>query len=279
MKPTLREVTVSRRNSVVIFLLLVFGSAWLYFLSAYLLGFSLVNPLVQLPGAFCPAIAAIIIRRWGTREGFSDAGLLPRWKQSYPYYLVAWFGPFAVVAISAICAIAFGLWQPNLSALNEVLPGLSGWTFLLLLVGIVPLLALVFWGEDFGWNSFLLQRIFVSRPYLAVVTTGLIWATWHYPLAFLGYTDYDNVFLGLILWTINILLQQIVHAWLRIRSRSIWSVSIWHAGNNMVISLLTEMLFSDLTESTKALLVIAPMAIACTSILMTRQFAIDKREC
>jgi hypothetical protein len=72
--------------------------------------------------------------------------------------------------------------------------------------------------------------------------------------------------------------QQIVHAWLRIRSRSIWPVSVWHAGNNIAISLLTEILFSDLTESTTALLVMAPMSIACTLILITRQFGLGMGE-
>jgi uncharacterized protein len=271
------EVTVSRRNGVVIFLIITFGSTWLYLLAAYLLKFSLVNPLIQLPIAFFPAIAAGIVRRWVTREGFGNAGLSLHWKDSYFYYLIAWFGSFTVVGISVLLAKALGLWQPNFSTLNEVLPGVSGST-LLLLVSFFPLLAPVFWGEDFGWNSFLLQRIFINRPHLAVITTGIIWAIWHYPLAFVGYIVYDNVFLGLTLWTINIMFQQIVHAWLRIRSRSIWPVSVWHAGNNIAISLLTEILFSDLTESTTALLVMAPMSIACTLILITRQFRLGMGE-
>jgi uncharacterized protein len=267
------QMTAARRAGVAVFLLIAFGAAWSYWLGAYLLGFSLLNPLAQLPGAFSPALAALIARKWVSREGFRDAGFGLRLKQSWPYYLVAWFGPVAVIATAAVLAATLGLWSLDLSPFNEVAPGLPGWAFLPLLICVAPLMAPVFWGEDFGWNSFLLQRIFTGRPHLAVLATGLIWAVWHYPLAFLGYTEYANVYLGLLGWTIGIMLQQIAHAWLRVRSGSIWPVSIWHAGNNLIISLLTEMLFPEVAEGVVTLLVAGPMVLICAWILLTRQFA------
>jgi len=52
----------------------------------------LKNPLFQffaLPGTFSPAIAAFIVRKWVTHEGFGDAGLRSNLKTKWRYYLVA----------------------------------------------------------------------------------------------------------------------------------------------------------------------------------------------
>jgi hypothetical protein len=65
--------------------------AWLCWEIPIRLGVSVHSPLFQLaalPGGFAPAIAAIVVRKWITREGFADAGLridLSKW----PYYIVA----------------------------------------------------------------------------------------------------------------------------------------------------------------------------------------------
>ena len=40
-------------------------------------------------GAFAPAVAGFIVRKWITREGFAGAGLRPNLRK-WPYYLVAW---------------------------------------------------------------------------------------------------------------------------------------------------------------------------------------------
>jgi hypothetical protein len=65
----------SRTRGLTAFLLISFGVAWGWEAVAHLLlGWSLVNPLVQVPAGFAPATAALVVRRWVTREGFADAG-------------------------------------------------------------------------------------------------------------------------------------------------------------------------------------------------------------
>ena len=60
-----------KTKGVVANLLLAFGLAWsMIFIVRLLLGLSLENSLVQIPIAFTPAIAAVIVRRWITRDGF-----------------------------------------------------------------------------------------------------------------------------------------------------------------------------------------------------------------
>jgi membrane protease YdiL (CAAX protease family) len=206
----------SRTRGVLAFLVIAFASAWIGMFGARLvLGLSLVNPLVQLSFALTPAVAGVIVRRWVTREGFGDAGLALRLTSEWPYYLAAWLGPLVLVAASVGLAAALGLWRPDLSALDRAVPGLPGWAFILLLMGIVPVLTPLYWGEEFGWTSYLRLRLFADRPLLSTVTTGLIWAVWHYPLAFLGYVVFPNVILGLAVWTASFLLYEIILTWFR----------------------------------------------------------------
>src|ERR1017187_2275015 len=79
---------MKNRKGVVAYLLIAFGMAWAIWEILIRLGFSLDNPLFKIasfPAAFAPAIAAFIVRKWITREGFADAGLrltLGRWRDN-----------------------------------------------------------------------------------------------------------------------------------------------------------------------------------------------------
>jgi hypothetical protein len=105
--------SASRTNGVLVFLLISFGVTWAWeFTARLLLGLSLVSPLVQPPVAFVPAIAAVIVRRWVTREGFGDAGLALRLRAGWRYYLAAWMLPWAFVAV-AVGLAAPPAWLPR----------------------------------------------------------------------------------------------------------------------------------------------------------------------
>jgi hypothetical protein len=117
-------------RGVVAYLLLVIGLAWsTIFVARLLLGLSLDNSLVQIPIAFSPAIAAVIVRRWITKEGFADAGLVPRLRSGWAYYLVAWLFPLIAAGVVIGLATVLGMWRPNLSQLGNLFPGvqLPGW--------------------------------------------------------------------------------------------------------------------------------------------------------
>ncbi|MEW1718640.1 CPBP family intramembrane glutamic endopeptidase [Streptomyces sp. NPDC093109] len=206
---------------------------------------SLVNPLVQLSFAFLPAIAAVVVRRWVTREGFADAGLALRLRHAWPYYLMAWLTPLLIAAGALAFAAVAGLWRPDLSPLDGLVPGLPGWAGVLLLMCVVPLLTPLYWGEEFGWTSYLRPRVYPGRMVPSVLVTGVVWAVWHYPLAFLGYIEFGNVLLGLAVWTVSFLFQEILLCWLYLRSGTIWTASLAHAGNNMVLSLLLSVVVGD----------------------------------
>lgn len=229
----------TRTRGLTWFLALTFALTWAWmFGSVHWLGWDIAKPLPQLGMAFLPAICAIIVRAWITREGFGDAGLAPRWRESWWLYLAAWLGPLVFAAVAIGTAALLGLWTPDLSALGEFVPGLPGWAFVVVLMLVVPLLTPIYWGEEFGWTSYLRLRLFPERPIASTLATGLIWAVWHFPLAFLGYVEFGNVAIGLTVWTISFVFQEIILSWMRLRGGSIWPVSLAHAGNNMVLFLL-----------------------------------------
>ena len=115
------------KKGVIAYLLIAFGLAWLLWEIALRIGPSADNPLFQLailPGAFAPAVASVVVRKWVTREGFGDAGLrlnLRRWR----YYLAGWSLPLLVVAAIVILTVALGITNPDFTlerALRELTP-------------------------------------------------------------------------------------------------------------------------------------------------------------
>jgi CAAX protease family protein len=267
-------------KGVLTFLLISFGLAWGAVFVAYsVLGMSLADPLVQLtmalPMAFSPAIAAVIVRRWVTREGFRDAGLAPRVRAAGFYYLVAWIGPVLVLAATVGLATVLGLYRPDFSPVPQFIPGMQPGLAALLLLVVPVVVVPAFWGEEFGWRSYLQQRV-SRRPVPAAVITGIIWSVWHYPLVFTDYAEYSNPLLGIVTWTLTIIPQAIILAWLFLRSGSVWVPCLAHAGNNMILGTLSAALLVDaggLDPSTVELLELIPLAAICAWILLTGQLA------
>src|SRR6516165_3546416 len=100
------------RRGVGVFLVITFGGAWGVWAIGWLLGMLNTGPTGQLVvafGAFAPALATFVVRRWITREGFGDAGLRPYFRQAWPYYLVGWLLPLPVVAGIVVLATALGI--------------------------------------------------------------------------------------------------------------------------------------------------------------------------
>ena len=245
-----------RIRGILYYLLIAFGLAWFFWEVPLRLGLSLTSPFAQfalLPGAFAPAVASVIVRKWVTREGFGDAGLKLRLRGKWRWYLIALFIPLAGVAITTIMAMVTGLGQPDFTfqrALQALAPGSA--------VSLPPYVALItpfqlmstsliatplLWGEEFGWRGYLQIRLFAGRPLLAAIATGLIWGIWHYPLNLRGYNYPDHPLLGLIVFPVTTVLLSIIFGWLFQRSGSVWVASLAHAATNSIGGSLTYLLF------------------------------------
>ncbi len=249
---------------------------------------SLLFQFALFPGAFMPAISAIIVRKWITREGFSDAGLQPNFKKSWKYYFFAgYLLPAVVVATIIGLAVLFGISRPDFSLHRafrilvpqarlsslRVTPAL--WAILILqMIAIgIPAATIITWGEEFGWRSYLQIRLLAKRPALAAVVTGLIWGMWHYPLILLGYEHYENIGVGLLVFPISTILLSIIFGWLRLKTCSIWSSSIAHGATNSFGVSLTLLLFlggpNFTLVSYLGVLSWIPLGALCAWILLT----------
>ncbi|HEX2910965.1 MAG TPA: type II CAAX endopeptidase family protein [Chloroflexia bacterium] len=213
-------------RGVLAYLLLAFGFAWVLWVPVWLTGLKSSSPLYDpafLGGALAPGLAAIVVRRWITREGFGDAGWQLHLKRKWPYYLIAGLWPFFILLGAVDLAVMLGF-PVRTEAFGSILPALPG--FLVL----TPF----FWGEEFGWRSYLQLRLFGSRPLLAALATGLIWGVWHYPAVLAGYLPNEHGLPGVLLYAWYMIPHSIILGWLRLRSGSIWVPTLAHLANNTI---------------------------------------------
>ena len=280
------------------YLLITFLGAWGLWLIGWVVAWRVfrISPsnlsfqFVLLPGALMPAIAAIIVRKWVTREGFSDAGLRLNFKQNWRYYIFgAYLLPIGVLAFITGVAVLFRISHPDFSlhrSFAVLLPQVSPsslhvtpalWAILLLQMMVlgIPTAALVTWGEEFGWRSYLQIRLLAGRPALAAVLTGLIWGFWHYPLILLGYEHYEKISVGLMVFPVNTIFLSIIFGWLRLKTGSIWSSSVAHGATNSFGASITLLLFvggpNFILVSYLGILSWIPLGALCAWILLTKQ--------
>ena len=243
-------------KGVIAYLLLSFGLAWLLWEAAFRLGFGTGSPYFQLailPGAFAPALAALIVRAAVTREGFGDAGLRLNLRHGWKYYLLGWLFPLAAVVVISLLAVGLGLAQPDLT-LGRANASMAGeasgpsqafppWVLVVQLLLTSLLATPVLWGEEFGWRGYLQLRIAPGRPLLAALATGVIWGLWHLPVNLRGYNFPGQPVLGMVVFTVSAVLLSVIFGWIRHRSGSIWAASLAHAATNAIGASLMLVLF------------------------------------
>ena len=286
----------THKTGIVAYLLIAFGLAWVLWEIALMVGPSVDSPLFQLailPGALAPAVAAVIVRKWITREGFADAGLrlnMHRWR----YYLVGWLLPLLVVSAIVLMAVVLGISDPDFT-LDRGLRRLSpegtappplppGFFAILPLQFMVTALAAtpILLGEELGWRGYLRPlhsqvRFLGHRPLMAAVGTGIIWALWHLPINLRGYNFPDQPVLGMFVFAVSTVMLSIIFGWLRLRTESIWSASLAHSATNIIGGGLTLFLFTGgpnwIFVSYAGIIGWVPLGLLCLWIILTGQLS------
>jgi uncharacterized protein len=258
-----------RVKGIVAFLVITFGVTWSVWGVAWLLGFlntSVSGQIIVAVGAFAPALATFIVRRWVTREGFADAGLRPHLVRKLAYYFFAWLWP--LVGVGAVIAVvsALGIVPVRSEATPILVAGALAGALL-----ATPL----FFGEEFGWRGYLQLRVANGRPVLAAVVTGLIWGVYHYPVIFAGFEGFENTLLGLIIFPVTTILLSIVFGWLRARTGSVWVTCLAHSATNGVGGALLAYLYlgggAFVLTSYVGVLGWIPLGLLCLGLLVTGQ--------
>lgn len=277
----------TKTKGILSYLILAFGITWIIWEIPLQKGLARPDPLFRLMvlcGSFGPALAGIVVRKWITREGFSDAGLRLNTRK-WQYYIAAWCLPLAVAFCIALLVVLLGLGNPDFSPKPDFValtPGMqlpplsSGVAFILFVVQLMVIAVLfvpLHWGEEFGWRSYLQIRLLSDRPVLAAVATGIIWAVWHYPLIVRGFNYPENPGLGLILYPVSTILLSIYFGWLRLKTKSIWSTCLAHSAANVVGVSIVGYLFvagpTTLSVIHLDVLMWVPLGILCAWIVLT----------
>ncbi|MYA59903.1 MAG: CPBP family intramembrane metalloprotease [Chloroflexi bacterium] len=279
----------TQKKGLASFLLISFGLAWVIWEITLRVGPSAREPLFQLailPGALAPAVAAIVVRKWVTREGFGDAGLklnLRRWQ----YYVAGWALPLFVVSVILLAAVTLEISDPDFSMRRAiwqlgppgtVAPPLPDGIFALVVIQsmVTAIVATpILFGEEFGWRGYLQVRLFRDRPLLAAVVTGVIWGLWHLPINLRGYNFPDQPVVGMLVFTVSAIMLSIIFGWLRTKTGSIWAASLGHSATNAVGGSLTLVLFIGAPNwifvSYVGIIGWVPLGVLCMWIALTGQ--------
>lgn len=240
---------VWKKIAVFYFLTLVFSNVFNAFV---LFGGKMdaTGSLLFVTGAmWSPGVAALLTKRifgepisdlpwkWGGARYAWLAYLVPL-AYALPVYVVAWLTPlggFLTPDFLKRTADQFG-WQ-NLS------PGIVLALFVLVTatLGLVGKTSRAL-GEEIGWRGFLVPELNKVVGFTGVgLISGLMWAAYHFPVLVFG--DYNKgapAWYSVTCFTLMVVADSFILAWVTLRSRSLWPAAILHGSHNLFIqSILT----------------------------------------
>jgi uncharacterized protein len=212
-------------------LLYVTGAMWSPGLAALLTKRFFGDPISELPW------------RWGGARYAWLAYLIPL-GYALPVYLIVWLSPLG------------GFLEPDFltrTASQFGWSGISPTATLLLFVVLTATVGLVgktsrALGEEIGWRGFLVPELNKVVGFTGVsVISGLMWAAYHFPVLLFG--DYNKggpAWYSLVCFTLMVVADSFILAWLTLRSKSLWPAAIFHGSHNLFI----QSIFTPLTRNT-----------------------------
>jgi len=238
-------------RAVFTFVALAFGLAWSAEFAALAWGVRFTSLTVKSTVLlawvmFTPAIAAFIVRRLITHEGFATAGL--RCGPWHPYLLV-WTGvPLLIASIYALTILmGLGRFDPTLTTLTarmqEAAQGrplphlppplmLAAAIFAQSLTLGVLITSVVTFGEEFGWTGYLLMRLLPLGRWRAALIYGAIWGLWHAPIIAGGFNYPGYPLAGPAMMCALTIAFALTQTALRLRFDSVLLTSFFHASIN-----------------------------------------------
>ncbi len=235
---------------LVVYIVVAFGLAWAIELGPVrrmgLTSGRLAVVVLMIGVMFAPSVAAVLARLM-EGSGFGDARL--RWGRGR-YHLVAWVLPFgvAVAALGLTLALGLGRLDLSMTAALERLPAVrrdaaaaqlatvGPWLPLLVVVGAltqgVLITCIATFGEEFGWRSYLQQRLSRLGRVESMLAVGAIWGIWHAPVIVQGHNYPGHPLAGVFLMVAFCMAWAIILGWLFEASRSVLAPTIAHASLN-----------------------------------------------
>ena len=192
---------------------------------------------------WCPAIAAIITLKlkrqpisslnwnWGNWKYISLSYVVPSLYVFITYVLIWFFAlgglPNEEIVLEwakELGLIGIGTLKPKFAVIIAII--------LLGTIGVIRAMATTL-GEEIGWRGFFIYELRKVLSFTGVsVFSGIIWASWHWPLiVYYG----ENVFLELITFFIVIISMSFIMTYFTFKSKSLWPAVIFHAVSNVFV--------------------------------------------
>lgn len=264
---------VLNQHPLLAFFALAYLGSWIVWLPMLLAGNNLILDSAAVPPGLKflltvlapfagPTLAAFVLTaaldgRAGVR---ALLGRYIQWRFGWPWYLLAFAGPLALLLLAV--AAAYG--AAALPPLGEQ-GGAIGAAYLITLV--VNLFIGGILGEEPGWRGFALPRLQERYgPLLGSVVLSLFWSLWHLPLILTpgGATWTGSILLYIVL---NMALT-IVHTWVFNGTRSsLLSVMLLHAAVNTAARLILPNV-PGLSRADGNLLLVAAYGIAALLVVV-----------
>jgi uncharacterized protein len=188
---------------------------------------SYLAPGFAIVGMFAPAIAAVIMRVWVSKEGLR--GSLGPVRGKLRWYAVALLGPAVFVTATVAIGSATGISELSLGA-NKPLAAV--WLTLLLIN--TPITALLTFGEEYGWRGYLLPKLLPLGEVKASAFVALVWAPWHLPLLLVGlnYVSKDPLAVMAFMFVFTLGLSLLLTRLFVVAGASVLVVTLAHASLN-----------------------------------------------
>ncbi len=246
----MEQEKLAEKRRLIIFVALTIGIGWIVFLLVPICGLnygSAPSVVILATAMLTPSLGSILTRLL-TKEGFKNMYLRPHFKGHMKQYLILYFGPTALLLLSAVFYFLIfpGQFDKELTALNELAAkntqGLSKNALLIIpilqivvigpIVNIIPTL-----GEELGWRGYLLPKLrgfFSDRA--ALVITGAIWGVWHLPVIVMGH-NYGKSYpgypwLGVLAMIVFCIVLGIVEGYVSIKLESAIPAAMIHSTVN-----------------------------------------------
>jgi membrane protease YdiL (CAAX protease family) len=192
---------------------------------------------------WCPAIATIITLKL---KGRSISSLNWNWG-NWKYIRLSYFVPalYAIITYVLIWIFALGRlpneeiileWAKELGliGIGTLKPIFAVIIAIILLgtIGVIRAMATTL-GEEIGWRGFFIYELRKVLSFTGVsVFSGIIWASWHWPLiVYYG----KNVLLELTTFFIVIISMSFIMTYYAFKSKSLWPAVIFHAVSNVFV--------------------------------------------
>lgn len=212
----------------------------------YFVGYWLIYRMGQATPLMLSVGAATLVTCYLRKRSVAELGW--QWCNWYDVR-INYVLPFAIALVSylLIWLLGFGdFYNAEFIASRKDAYNLANWNDLSVfifhfgLVGIISFIVSLpsILGEELGWRGFLVPELAKLMSFKGVaITSGFVWALFHWPLIILGLygNDVTPLLYQLGVFSLFITATGVVLAYFRLKTQSVWPAVVYHASSNIFI--------------------------------------------